>query len=263
MNLTKVDMDNIEELQALYNFYHRHYEAPDYLLPSTTFDKEDLYYNYAYALYMLKDYKAYDYQELSYNIKDQLRKISDNRKFEEIFAKYNVSEVRRVEAQKQAESEKKLWLIGLSSTILIIALAFIAGFYRLRQKNLALKLSQNELLQEQKIEKLKLLSQRRILNATIDGKEAERKEIAETLHDSVSALLSSANLHLQATKNKFNGVTPVEVEKSQNIIIEKAEIVSDILNHPNSPPQYPAKKIIGKENPPHWILDNAAAEKIK
>ena len=35
--------------------------------------REDLYYNLAYNLYKLKDYKAYNYQELSYIIKDSLR----------------------------------------------------------------------------------------------------------------------------------------------------------------------------------------------
>ena len=58
------------------------------------------------------------------------------------------------------------------------------------------------------------------------------------------------------------------INNSRNILFlvkgaEKAEIVADILKHPNSPPQYPAKRITGKENPPDWILDKAAAGKIK
>jgi RimJ/RimL family protein N-acetyltransferase len=44
MKLEKVDMNNVEQLQTLYNFYHRHYDAPDYLLPKKTFNKQDLYY---------------------------------------------------------------------------------------------------------------------------------------------------------------------------------------------------------------------------
>jgi signal transduction histidine kinase len=84
------------------------------------------------------------------------------------------------------------------------------------------------LLQEQKIEKIKSEAQIRILNATIDGKETERKDIAETLHDNVSALLSSASLHLQATRKQFNGETPIEIEKTQQIINEAAEKIRNL-----------------------------------
>jgi two-component system NarL family sensor kinase len=144
---------------------------------------------------------------------------------------YNVEKVKKEVALKQAEANKKLWLIILSSGFIIIALVFIAGFYRLRQKNLQLKLSQSQLLQEQKIEKLKSISQKRILNAILDGKETERKEIAETLHDSVSALLSSANLHLQASRNQFNGSAPIEIEKPQKIISEASQKIRNLSHN--------------------------------
>jgi two-component system NarL family sensor kinase len=98
----------------------------------------------------------------------------------------------------------------------------------LKQKNLGLKLSQTELLQNQNIEKLKSESQIRILNATIDAKESERKEIAETLHDSVSALLSSANLHLIAVKVQFKGDIPTEIIKTQKIISEASLQIRDL-----------------------------------
>ena len=89
-------------------------------------------------------------------------------------------------------------------------------------------MSQTQLLQSQDIEKLKSESQIRILNATIDGKESERKDIAETLHDSVSALLSSANLHLIATKSQFKGKIPIEIDKTQSIIAEASLKIRDL-----------------------------------
>ncbi|MDB2674580.1 ATP-binding protein [Flavobacteriaceae bacterium] len=52
--------------------------------------------------------------------------------------------------------------------------------------------------------------------------------MAETLHDSVSALLSSANLHLQAFKKLYKGPIPVEVEKSQNIIHEASHKIRNL-----------------------------------
>ena len=57
------------------------------------------------------------------------------------------------------------------------------------------------------------------------------------------------------------------INNSRNIIFlvngaNKAKVVADIIRNPNSPPQYPAKQITGKETQPHWILDSAAAKKI-
>ena len=48
------------------------------------------------------------------------------------------------------------------------------------------------------------------------------------MHDSVSALLSSANLHLQATRGLFDGNTPVEIDKTQKIIKEASQTIRDL-----------------------------------
>ena len=132
---------------------------------------------------------------------------------------------------KKLEEKKTI----LYSLILIISVIISAGFivynYKLRQKNLKLKLAQTRLAQNNKLEKLKSEAQVRILNATLDGKETERKQIAETLHDSVSSLLSSANLHLQASKIQFKGVSPPEIDKTQMIITEAAQTIRNLSHY--------------------------------
>jgi two-component system NarL family sensor kinase len=122
--------------------------------------------------------------------------------------------------KKQISINKAWFKFGFLRLIIIIALLYWLSFYKLKQKNLRLKLSQTGLLQNQNIEKIKSESQIRILNATIDAKESERKEIAEILHVSVSALLSSANLHLIAVKLTFKEDIPTEIIKTQKIISE-------------------------------------------
>ena len=112
--------------------------------------------------------------------------------------------------------------------LIIIISGVIIYNYKLRQKNLKLRLDQTQLAQKSKLDKLKSDSQVRILNATLDGKEAERKQIAETLHDSVSSLLSSANLHLQASKMQFKEKAPLEIDKTQKIIIEASQKIRDL-----------------------------------
>ena len=129
--------------------------------------KEDLYFNYAYTLYKLKDYEAYTYQELSYNIKDSIRDKGFRKAVEEIYAINNVEKFKKEEAIRQSEATKKMWLIVFSSGTLIIALLFLIGYFRLRQRNLSLKLKQTELIQNQKIERLRSISQKRILNKSL------------------------------------------------------------------------------------------------
>ena len=194
--------------------------------------KEDLYYNLAWTLYLLKDYTAYDFQEKSYDIKDSLRNQEMRTIIEDVYAKYQeeykVELVKNQVALKKAEEKRTAWFFGLLSFLVLVSSGVILYNYKLRQNNLKLKLDQTELAQKSSLEKLKSESQVRILNATLDGKEAERKQIAETLHDSVSSLLSSANLHLQATRMQFNGDTPIEVDKTQKIIIEASQTIRDL-----------------------------------
>jgi signal transduction histidine kinase len=141
---------------------------------------------------------------------------------------YKVETLKNQVALKKAEEQTRVWFFGILSLLVIISSGVILYNYKLRQKNLKLKLDQTELAQKSKLEQLRSESQVRILNATLDGKETERKQIAETLHDSVSTLLSSANLHLQASKMQFNGDAPVEINKTQKIIVEASQTIRDL-----------------------------------
>ena len=197
--------------------------------------QEKLYFNLAYNLYKLKDYEAYTYQEKSYFIKDTLRDIEIRRIIEDLGLKHDFDSKKELfqkqEENKRLKAQRPFWIAGIFGLIIILSLGYWLNIYNLKRKNLALELSQTELIQNQNLEKLKSESQVRILNATIDGKESERKQIAETLHDSVSALLSSANLHLQATRKQFNGSTPIEISKTQEIIIEASHKVRDLSHN--------------------------------
>ena len=190
--------------------------------------KSNLYYNLGWAMRNLKEYEAYDFQEMSYEIEDGIREKEYRNSVATIAADYDVNGVKREAENKRLKDQRTFMIYGIGSFIIILSLLYGLNFYKLRQKNLRLKLSQTQLLQNQNIEKLRSESQARILNATIDGKESERKEIAETLHDSVSALLSSANLHLMATKSQFKGEVPIEINKTQDIIAEASQKIRDL-----------------------------------
>ncbi len=224
---------NYKEAKKIYS------EALELIKYDNNFDaiatKADLNYNLAWAMRNLQDYKAYDYQEEYIKFQNSKRDREQRMQIEQITADYNVNtakkEVRLEEKNKMLEAQRTFWLAGIIGLSIILSLGYWLNINNLKRKNLALKLSQSELLQNQNIEKLKSESQVRILNATIDGKESERKQIAEILHDSVSALLSSANLHLQATKKQYNGSTPLEIVKTQEIIQEASHKVRNLSHN--------------------------------
>lgn len=197
--------------------------------------KEIIYDNISWALYQLKDYKTYIYQEKSFHIRDSLRNAEIGSALAEIEGKFNEETIKKREELKTAEEKaKRLKTQGYNNILIIISISLILGtwlilrYTRLRQQNLNLELKQNQLLQQSKLELLQSESREKILNATLDGKESERKMIAETLHHSVSSLLSSASLHLQASRMHFKDAPPEEIEKAQNIINEAAKKIRNL-----------------------------------
>lgn len=197
--------------------------------------KEALYDNLSWALYNLKDYRTYEYQEKSFDIRDSLRNAEISGILAEIEGKYNKETIKKQEQLKIAEEKRKVeHTQSLNNILIILSLSlFIAAwliyrYLKLRQKNLRLQFQQEQLIQDNKLEFIQNEAREKILNATLDGKESERKMIAETLHHSVSSLLSSASLHLQASKIQLKEVPPEEISKAQKIIIEAADKIRNL-----------------------------------
>ncbi|WP_299617450.1 ATP-binding protein [uncultured Tenacibaculum sp.] len=193
--------------------------------------KEILYDNIAWALYNLKDYTAYDFVTKSYAIRDSLKDNELKKELNRILAKNDVNIVQEKADEQQSKQEQKTWIVGTTGVLISILLLYLANLYKLRQRNLSLKLSQNELRQQRRLERLNSQAQVKILNATLDGKETERKQIAEILHDNVSALLSSANMHLEATQKQYGDNIPEELQKTQQIITEASEKIRDLSHN--------------------------------
>ncbi len=180
--------------------------------------KKALYENMAVSYDSLGDYKdAYQYLMKGSNLGDELTDDKLAESMAEVEAKYNISkhehqtEIERYNAQKA-----KVLFIGLAFitiTFIILAIIFYKN-YKLQQQN--------------KFEQVQNENQTKIINATIDAKEKERRKIAEVLHDSVSALLSSVNLHIQASKSHLNSKVPVELTKAQDILGEASTKIRDL-----------------------------------
>lgn len=190
------------------------------------------YINKAYAFSGLGNYKmAFEFQDKYFTLNDSLQQELKYKEIAEIESKYNLAtKEKENEIEKAKRKEAEVLTYGLSFTVLILLAGIYALFkvFILNRKNHQLQLIQEQLLNQNKIEKIKSESKSKIISATLDGRLNERKIIASVLHDNVSALLSAANLHLFASKKKMNGKVPVEIEKAQNILEEASEQIRDL-----------------------------------
>jgi len=190
--------------------------------------RENIYNNMAWSLYKLKDYRAYTYAEKAFDLKDSLNNEEIKGVLTKIEREFNVErekkqgeintaneraakEMERNERIRTEKTNQFLWFFALS---ILVGSLVVYQFFKLRQRN--------------KLEQLERDVREQVLNATLDGKETERKMIAETLHNSVSTLLSSASLHLQATKMLLKENSPEEIDKAQVIVSEAGTIIRNL-----------------------------------
>jgi len=177
-----------------------------------------IYENLAISYDSLRIYNlAYENLRKSYYLYEDINKTSLSESLAEVEAKYNVEvQEHQTEIQRNKALRARILFYGLAFLTLVSVILGVIFYnnYKLKQRN-RLELLQNE-------------SQLRVINATIDAKEKERRNIAAILHDSVSALLSSANLHLQAAMPHFKKEVPVEITKAQHIIDEASVKIRDL-----------------------------------
>jgi two-component system NarL family sensor kinase len=84
-----------------------------------------------------------------------------------------------------------------------------------------------KLKQKNKIKNIENKIHQNIINASIDGQENERKKIALFLHDTISASLSSAGMHLNVFLSQHSSL-PDEIIKTKFILDETHDKVRDL-----------------------------------
>ena len=194
-------------------------------------EKSDLSYSYhEYSKFLLKN-KDYEqaYQNLvlfndltnALNIEEKLNKANVaginleideyKREIDKIGNEYKTKE--SLLLQEQSKNKKILIL-------LIIILFFFFFLFYIFSENLKLK-------QKNKIKNIQNQLQQNTINATINGQELERKKIASFLHDNISALLSSAGLHLNAFTSTHKN-TAGEIIKTKAILQQAHDQIRDL-----------------------------------
>ena len=174
--------------------------------------------------------QSLNYLEKSIILENILEQKKHDLSIAEIEEKY--SQERKIIIEKEKSELWQLW-IGIICLVFvfIIIFAFISCRNKnLKSRNLNLSLIQNDLKNSNEIKKIQNENKNKIIGATLDARIKERKYIAEVLHDSVSSLLSSANMHLQVVDKKCNDNIE-EIDKSRDIIKEISEKVRDLSHN--------------------------------
>jgi len=190
------------------------------------------YINLAYAYSGLGNFEqAFYHQDMYFSLNDSLQSELKYKEIHEIQAKYALVKKTNEIFDANLKRKKAEFMSYGMGALLFLMLGggwFLIKFYKLNRKHLKLEFNQQQLLSENKFKKLENLMQIRSINAALDGRLEERKKIASILHDSVSTLLSSANLHLHASKVLLKCEIPEEIDKTQEIINEAAEKIRNL-----------------------------------
>lgn len=132
-------------------------------------------------------------------------------------------EVQKIEAeyktqQQVLEQEKTMARRKFIAVISIFLISMVLFYFYVQN---------SRLIQKNRLNGLRNKIQQNIINASLSGQEMERKKIASFLHDNISALLSSAGLHLSVFKAKSENSSN-EIEKTLVLLGEAHDKVRDL-----------------------------------
>lgn len=192
------------------------------------FDLALTHQEYAKFLTKIGRYKeAYEHLVLYNSITEQIDNQEKLHKVKQEGFNLEIEEYKREIERIESEYNAKQKLLIAEQSIakkklsILIVIIFIGGilFYFYVQNS--------RLIQRNRFNSLRNKIQQNIINANLSGQETERKKIASFLHDNISALLSSAGLHL-AVLSKKHVNTDEEISKTILLLKETHDKVRDL-----------------------------------
>lgn len=194
-------------------------------------EKSDLSYSHLeYSKFLLKngDYKnAYKNLSLFNAITEELNNEEKLKKANVAGINLEIDEYKREIDKIESEFKTKEYVLLQEQSrnkkivvTVILILVFLFSLFYISSENAKLK-------QKNKLKDLRSKAQENMINASINGQELERKKIASFLHDNISALLSSAGLHLHAYTSQ-NQSSSEEIIKTKAILEEAHDQVRDL-----------------------------------
>nr|WP_294932466.1 ATP-binding protein [uncultured Flavobacterium sp.] len=200
-------------------------------LGNESYEKFDLsvtHKKYAAFLYKNKNYKKAYENILEFNrLTNEIIDLAKEKKTKLIGVNLELDEFKREVDKIEAEYKNKQKLLQkehsrnkkIFSVIIFLFFIIIILFYFFYQNT--------KLKQKNRIKNIQNKIHQNIINASIDGQESERKKVALFLHDTISASLSSAGMHLNVFLSQHSTV-PDEIIKTKFILDETHDKVRDL-----------------------------------
>ena len=192
------------------------------------FDLSITHKKYADFLSKNKNYKKAYEHILEFNrLTNEITDLAKEKKTKLIGVNLELDEYKREVDKIEAEYKKKQRLLQkeqsrnkkVFSIIVVLFLIITILFYFFYQNT--------KLKQKNRIKNIQNKIHQNIINASIDGQESERKKVALFLHDTISASLSSAGMHLNVFLSQHSAV-PDEIIKTKFILDETHDKVRDL-----------------------------------
>lgn len=134
-----------------------------------------------------------------------------------------LKEIKKVES----ENKKRQELLNIQKVMERRKLIVIISIFLISIILFYLYIQNSKLIQKNRLNGLRNKIQQNIINATLSGQEMERKKIAYFLHDNISALLSTAGIHLTILNSKTEEKS-AELSKTINLLNEAHDKVRDL-----------------------------------
>ena len=163
------------------------------------------------------------YQRYS-SVKDSLINVESNEQIAEMQEKYEsakkdeeIAQLNRIEAEQRSSlQQRNFWLIGTSIVTVLLLIAFINYFSKLKaEKVLAKRTSE---LHRQKTMQLVNEHSEKSMKAYLEGETTERQRLGEQLHDQLGSQLATVKLY-------YDSIEKESVDSSQAIQLQKANFM--------------------------------------
>ena len=227
---SQVSMSSNSNLAYHYMVYDKNYKKAEKILlkiiksyktDTSNIYVSDQYLNLSYVYEQMNDFKTANFYLNKYIVNTEtIFSNRQNKQIQDIETRYKIEKAQDLFNQKELqlkEKQKKRQLFFLIVIVsLVMSIILIAIFYQ-----------NNKLKQKNKLNEIESNLKENLINATIDGQETERKNVASILHDNVSALLSSASLQLMVF-SASQSIKSEEIGKARAIIKEAHDKVRDL-----------------------------------
>lgn len=234
-------------LGNLYQDIQQYAKALQYLQNSLTLQKQTkdslflgkTYSSLSKVYHRLQNHqKAYVYKDSAYNIrKIEYAKIKKADRYEVAYINEKRA-LEKVNSEKVIAEEKtekaRLQVIVLLVSLLLLSILFfyITRVRKLKQQKLIAAYEKEQ--QEQQIQELINKQEMKAIYAMISGQEAERKRIAQDLHDNLGSKLSLVKIHYQSVEDNLENIditTKQDYEKANELLDEACKSVREISHN--------------------------------